>query len=82
MYYEFYDLRRIRWRGYKYYINLGNLTFTRILRIARGSGTSIEEVHILLDEHKKLSKVVGNLAKTNLGGKRNKYLYIGGNEFD
>lgn len=48
----------------------GNLTHTRIVRIARGSGTSIEEVHILLDEHKKLSKVVGNLAKTNLGGKR------------
>ncbi|CAD8062770.1 unnamed protein product [Paramecium sonneborni] len=53
----------------------GNLNFCRIVRIAKGSGTSIEEVHILLDEHKKLSKVVGNLAKTNLGGKR-------GNEFD
>ena len=55
------------------YINLGNLNFCRIVRIARGSGTSIEEVHILLDEHKKLSKVVGNLAKTNLGGKSKKY---------
>lgn len=63
----------------KVYINkklLGNLNLSRIVRIARGSGTSIEEVHILLDEHKKLSKVVGNLAKTNLGGKRKFYLYI------
>lgn len=55
---------------------LGNLNLSRIVRIARGSGTSIEEVHILLDEHKKLSKVVGNLAKTNLGGKRKLSLHI------
>lgn len=40
---------------------------TRVVRIARGSGTSVEEVHLLLEEYKKLSKVVGKLGKTNLG---------------
>jgi len=37
----------------------GILSHTRVVRIARGSGTSIEEVHLLLEEYKKLSKVVG-----------------------
>jgi signal recognition particle subunit SRP54 len=45
----------------------GQLCHTRMVRIARGSGTSVEEVHLLLEEYKKLSKVVGKLGKTNLG---------------
>jgi len=45
----------------------GTLTHPRIVRIARGSGTSIEEVHLLLEEYKKLGKVIGKLGKTNLG---------------
>lgn len=45
----------------------GALTHSRIVRIARGSGTSVEEVHILLEEYKKLGKVIGKLGKTNLG---------------
>lgn len=49
---------------------LGKLNPSRITRIARGSGTSVEEVHVLLEEHKKLASVVGNLANANIGGKR------------
>lgn len=45
----------------------GVLTHTRVVRCARGSGTSIEEVHLLIEEYKKLSKVVSQLGKTNLG---------------
>jgi signal recognition particle subunit SRP54 len=45
----------------------GTLSQTRIVRIARGSGTSVEEVLLLLEEYKKLGKVVGKLGKTNLG---------------
>jgi signal recognition particle subunit SRP54 len=45
----------------------GHLDHSRVVRIARGSGTSVEEVHLLLEEYKKLSKVVGKLGKTNLG---------------
>lgn len=45
----------------------GHLNHSRVVRIARGSGTSVEEVHLLLEEYKKLSKVVGKLGKTNLG---------------
>ena len=40
---------------------------SRIRRIAKGSGTSIMEVKILLEEHKKLKKLIGSVGKTNLG---------------
>lgn len=45
----------------------GTISHSRIVRVARGSGTSIEEVHLLLEEYKKLGKVIGKLGKTNLG---------------
>lgn len=45
----------------------GTLNHSRIVRVARGSGTSVEEVHLLLEEYKKLGKVIGKLGKTNLG---------------
>lgn len=40
---------------------------TRIKRIARGSGTSVEEVNALLEEHKKMAKVFNQFSKTNMG---------------
>ncbi len=40
---------------------------SRIKRIARGSGTSIAEVKILLEEHKKLRSLIGKVGPTNLG---------------
>lgn len=44
-----------------------SLTPTRINRVAKGSGSSVEEVHLLIEEYKRLSKVIGKLGKTNLG---------------
>lgn len=38
-----------------------------MIRIARGSGTSVNEVKILLEEHKKLKGLISNVGKTNLG---------------
>ncbi len=40
---------------------------TRIQRIARGSGTTVGEVKILLEEHKKLKSLIGKVGPTNLG---------------
>lgn len=40
---------------------------SRIRRIAKGSGTSIIEVKVLLDEHKKLKSMIGQAGKLNLG---------------
>ena len=40
---------------------------SRIKRIAKGSGTSVMEVKILLEEHKKLKKLIGSVGKANLG---------------
>ena len=40
---------------------------SRIKRIAKGSGTSIAEVKILMDEHKKLKGLIGKVGSTNLG---------------
>lgn len=57
-----------------------NLNFAELLELLGDQGILIEEVHILLDENKKLSKVFGNLAKTNLGGRYKQF--IGENEFD
>lgn len=38
-------------------------------RIAKGSGTSMFEVKILLEEHKKLKGLIGKVGQANLGGK-------------
>jgi len=38
-----------------------------MFRIANGSGTSMQEVHILMEEYKRLKAVIGNIGKTNLG---------------
>lgn len=40
---------------------------SRIVRIARGSGTSTREVDILLEEHKRFAKMVSKMGKANLG---------------
>mmetsp|Transcript_7262 Transcript_7262/g.13455 ORF Transcript_7262/g.13455 Transcript_7262/m.13455 type:complete len:504 (-) Transcript_7262:727-2238(-) len=43
------------------------ITQTSIIRIARGSGTSIQEVNILLEEYKRFEKMVKKMGKMNLG---------------
>ena len=40
---------------------------SRITRIARGSGTSIKEVNVLLEEYKKFAKMVGKMGNLSLG---------------
>ena len=40
---------------------------SRITRIARGSGTTIEDVNQLLEEYKRLAKVFEKIGKANLG---------------
>ncbi|PHJ24052.1 signal recognition particle protein srp54 [Cystoisospora suis] len=42
------------------------MTDSRIIRVAQGSGTSIEEVRILLEQHKQFSKMVGKMGKIGL----------------
>lgn len=39
----------------------------RMKVIARGSGTSILEVHLLLEEFKNVQKMITNLSKVNMG---------------
>ncbi|KAK1443484.1 signal recognition particle [Babesia gibsoni] len=39
---------------------------SRIIRIARGSGCSVLEINFLLDQHKMLQKMVGNMGKAGL----------------
>ena len=39
----------------------------RMKVIARGSGTSILEVHLLLEEYKNVQKMIENLSKVNMG---------------
>lgn len=39
----------------------------RMKTIARGSGTSMLEVHLLLEEFKNVQKMVENLSKVNIG---------------
>jgi signal recognition particle subunit SRP54 len=43
------------------------ITPTRIIRIARGSGTQLREVQILIDEHKKMTTMVSKMGKMGLG---------------
>jgi signal recognition particle subunit SRP54 len=45
------------------------LTETRMIRIAKGSGTRPEEVNFLMEEHKKFSKMVGKMGKMKLNNK-------------
>mmetsp|Transcript_13918 Transcript_13918/g.13911 ORF Transcript_13918/g.13911 Transcript_13918/m.13911 type:complete len:502 (+) Transcript_13918:12-1517(+) len=40
---------------------------SRITRVARGSGTSVREVTLLLEEHKRFAKMVGKMGKMSLG---------------
>merc|ERR1740123_2798654 len=42
---------------------------SRMLRIAKGSGSSIPEVQNLLDEYKRMEKMVGKMGKSGLFGK-------------
>ena len=50
------------------------LNETRIARVAQGSGTKVEEVNFLLEEYKKFQKMVGQMGKMNLAGKRMRIL--------
>lgn len=43
------------------------LDYKRMLRIARGSGSRIQEVQILYEEYKRISKMVGGLSKAKIG---------------
>merc|ERR1719428_1610451 len=45
------------------------MTNTRIRRVAKGSGSSHGEVTQLLDEYKRMEKMVGKMGKTGLFGK-------------
>ena len=40
---------------------------SRLKRIARGSGCRVEEVKVLLEEHKKLKTLIGKVGSTSLG---------------
>lgn len=40
---------------------------SRIKRIAKGSGTSVFQVKVLLEEHKKIKGLVQQVKKTNIG---------------
>ena len=43
------------------------LVQSRMTRIAKGSGTKLREVNDLIEEHKRLAKIVGKMGKMNLG---------------
>ncbi len=43
------------------------LNQSRIVRVARGSGTSLKEVNDLMEEHKRLGKIVEKMGKMGLG---------------
>jgi signal recognition particle subunit SRP54 len=43
------------------------ITDARMKAIARGSGTSMVEVHLLLEEYKNVQKMISNLSKMNMG---------------
>merc|ERR1711988_1029564 len=45
------------------------MTDTRRLRVAKGSGSSQAEVTLLLDEYKRMEKMVGKMGKSGLFGK-------------
>eukprot|EP00435_Cladocopium_sp_Y103_P075318 s182_g56.t1 len=45
------------------------LNDSRKLRIARGAGASIPEVNLLIDEYKRMEKMVGKMGKSGLFGK-------------
>merc|ERR1719326_1677123 len=45
------------------------MTEPRRLRVAKGSGSSLQEVNQLLDEYKRMEKMVGKMGKSGLFGK-------------
>jgi signal recognition particle subunit SRP54 len=49
--------------------SIKQLDESRIIRIARGSGTRPQEVAFLLEEYKKFSAMVQKMGKLNLTGK-------------
>ena len=40
---------------------------SRMIRVAKGSGTKLKEVNDLIEEHKRLSKIVEKMGKMNMG---------------
>merc|ERR1719329_399367 len=52
---------------------------SRKLRVARGSGASIPEVTQLLDEYKRMEKMVGKMGKSGLFGKGGDMTQLGRN---
>lgn len=44
---------------------------SRKMRISRGSGCHPYELHMLLEEHKKMGKMIGGLSKVNMGKGKN-----------
>ena len=40
---------------------------SRLRRIAKGSGTRVEEVKVLLEEHRKLKGLIKKVGESNLG---------------
>mmetsp|Transcript_73330 Transcript_73330/g.166218 ORF Transcript_73330/g.166218 Transcript_73330/m.166218 type:complete len:520 (-) Transcript_73330:84-1643(-) len=55
------------------------ITDSRKLRIARGSGSSLGEVHLLLEEYKRMEKMVGKMGKSGLFGKGGDMTQLGRN---
>merc|ERR1712187_429711 len=51
----------------------------RRLRVAKGSGASLAEVGLLLDEYKRMEKVVGKMGKSGLFGKGGDMTQLGRN---
>ena len=43
------------------------LNQSRIVRVARGSGTTVKEINDLMEEHKRLGKIVEKMGKMGLG---------------
>merc|ERR1712137_915720 len=55
------------------------MTEPRRLRVAKGSGSSLQEVNQLLDEYKRMEKMVGKMGKSGLFGKGGDITQLGRN---
>merc|ERR1712190_233527 len=55
------------------------MTDSRRLRVAKGSGASLAEVGLLLDEYKRMEKMVGKMGKSGLFGKGGDMTQLGRN---
>merc|ERR1719420_2336192 len=55
------------------------MTDTRRHRVAKGSGSSHAEVHQLLEEYKRMEKMVGKMGKSGLFGKGGDMTQLGRN---